>query len=175
MPENKSILRIALIGPESTGKSTLCKDLSEHFNTTYAPEYAREYMSKLQRKYTEEDVLHCIHEQFDLETKLLSSASNYFFTDTESIMAKVWMEDVFNYCPDWILALIEDNPYDLYLLTNTDLAFENDPVRENPLRRDYFFQCYEIELKTRKLPYAIISGKGPVRLRNAVETIQKFF
>ena len=175
MNDNKSILRIALIGPESTGKSTLCRDLAENFNTVFVPEFAREYMSKLKKKYTEEDVIHCIREQFNLETTLIKSAKHFIFCDTESIMAKIWMEDVYKYCPDWVINLIEENPYDLYLLTNNDLPYEHDPVRENPLRRDYFFRCYERELKTRKLPYAVISGMGSERLTNAINIIHNFF
>lgn len=175
MPEKLPILRIAVIGPESTGKSTLCKGLAEHFNTLFAPEFARDYMANLHRKYTESDVLHCIAEQINLETSLIKNANNYFFSDTENIMAKVWMEDVYNYCPDWIEKAIQQKPYDLYLLCNTDLPFENDPVRENPLRREFFFRWYESELKKRKLPYAIIKGSGPDRLANAINIIHNFF
>ncbi len=167
------IYRIALIGPESSGKTTLCLELARHYKTVFAPEFSRNFVEKLNRKYTEEDVLLCIREQFELEKKILKDANHLLFADTESIMGKIWMEDVFKTCPPWVDALIEDHPYDLYLLTAPDLPFEDDPVRENPLRRDFFFAWYERELKNRKLAYAIVKGMGEERLQNAIRFIEK--
>ena len=175
MSNKNSIYRIAVIGPESTGKSTLCKGLAEHFNTVFAPEFSRDYTSNLEKNYTESDVLHCIAEQFNLEKSLLNKATKYLFSDTESIVGKVWLEDKFGPAPAWVEALISDYPYDLYLLTSNDIPFENDPVRENPLRRDFFFEWYQRELLGRKLNYKVISGLGTERLKNAVKIIEDNF
>jgi len=171
MPEHSSIFRIALIGPESTGKTTLCECLAKHYQTIFNPEYSRAYVENLGRKYLESDVIHCLMAQTSLEKQLIQKANKILFADTEAIMAGVWLKDVFNNSSSLIEKYISEYPYDLYLLTLPDLAFENDPVRENPHRRDYFFNWYEQELLKRKLPYTIIRGTGQERLRMAIHAI----
>jgi NadR type nicotinamide-nucleotide adenylyltransferase len=169
-----NIIRIALIGPESTSKSTLSKELAKHYKTVWVKEYAREYLKTINRKYVLDDILQIAQEQFRLEQKLLSRAYQYIFVDTELIISKVWCEDVFKTCPDWINENIIKNKYDLYLLTYPDLPWEADPLRENPNRREFFFNWYEKELKTINANYAIIKGVGEERLKNSIEVIEKF-
>ena len=167
--------RIALIGPESSGKTDLCVALARHYHTFWVPEYAREYIGKLGRKYTAADILLCSEQQWVNEQSLLARANRYLFTDTEFIVAKVWHEDRFGPAPEAITQMIDKYPYDLYLLTTPDIPFEHDPVRENPDRRDYFYNLYKSELDERQLPYAIISGQHEKRFDNAVSIIDKFF
>ena len=109
--------RIAFIGPESTAKSSLSAQLALHFKTKWVPEFSRDYISKLNRPYKMEDVLHCIKMQITEENKIADSAINLYFTDNEIINGKVWLLDKYNEYPDWIDSAITENPYDLYLLT----------------------------------------------------------
>ncbi|MFI5218532.1 MAG: AAA family ATPase [Bacteroidia bacterium] len=171
----ESIIRIAFIGPESTGKTTLCKSLTEYFKTVCVPEYAREYMEKLNRPYTLNDILITSKEQLLLEEKLIVKANRFIFSDTELITAKIWCEDVFETCPNWILEKIIETQYDLYLLTMPDLPWRYDPVRENPQRRAHFFNLYKNELETRNFEHEIISGVGDARFQNVLNFIQKHF
>ena len=97
-----NLFRVALIGPESTGKTTLCKKLAEHFHTTWSPEFARDYIDKLNRPYTKEDILYCSEQQIEAQRKLESKANGFFFADTELIVCRVWLIDVFGECPEWI-------------------------------------------------------------------------
>lgn len=171
---DKEIKRIALIGPESSGKTTLCRQLANYFNTHWVPEYARSYIENLNRAYTSDDILLIAKEQFKIEESLTQTANNFLFTDTEFINAKVWCEDVFGFCPDWISAKIRENKYDLFLLTKPDLPWEKDAVRENPNRRDYFYELYLKEIKTRNFNYKIISGSREERFQNALIAVKSF-
>jgi len=172
--KNTDILRIALIGPESTSKSTLSENLAKHFKTVWVPEYSRIYLEGLNHKYNLNDVLIIAQEQFRQEQRLLKKAEQYIFVDTELILAKVWCEDVFKTCPDWINQTLIQNPYDLYLLTYPDLPWQEDPVRENPHRRMFFFDWYERELTTIHANYTIIKGFGVARLHHAIQAVEKF-
>ncbi len=169
------IKRIALIGPESTGKTTLCKELAEHFDTVWVPEYSREYVEQLHRNYTLEDIEVCTKKQLEAEDRLLSNSNSFIFCDTELIVAKVWCEDVFKMCPSWIEEEITKRKYDLYLLTYPDLPFVEDHVRENPLRREYFYSLYKSELENRNFDFAIIKGPGNDRFENALKIIVNHF
>jgi NadR type nicotinamide-nucleotide adenylyltransferase len=170
-----NIKRIALIGPESTGKTTLSGQLSTHYKTNFVAEFAREYVLQLNRPYTPEDILHCAKEQLREEEDAISKSIRFLFCDTELIIAKVWCEDVFKSVPQWIEENIQKRKYDLFLLTSPDLLFENDAVRENPYRRDFFFDWYKRELENYNFSYEIVGGIGDARLQSAIHAIEKYF
>jgi len=172
--KNTDVIRIALIGPESTSKSTLSEKLAAHYQTCWIPEYARTYLKNLHRPYNLEDVLHIAQAQFREEKEAVEKANRFLFVDTELIVAKVWCEDVFQTCPPWIQYTLVHHPYDLYLLTYPDLPWEPDPLRENPHRRQFFYEWYEQELKKIQAVYAVIKGKGETRLQNAIAAVEKF-
>ncbi|MFL5766047.1 MAG: AAA family ATPase [Bacteroidia bacterium] len=174
MEKKDTIIRIALIGPESTGKSTLAKQLAEHYQTLWIEEYAREYLPKLSEHYTINDILAIAQEQLRRENAALPDAHKFLFADTELILAKVWSEDLYNDCPAWISDNILPYKYDLYLLTYPDLDWKEDPLRENPHRRKFLYDWYEKELKLIDATYAVIKGHGDARLINSIRAIENF-
>jgi len=169
------IKKIALIGPESTGKTTLCGLLAAHFKTVWVPEIARQYIGSLDRKYTLGDIEYCTRAQLNEEEVLIKKANTFLFCDSEMIIAKVWCEDVFKIVPPWLEEKVSTNLYDLHLLMQPDIPFEHDPVRENPHRRKFFYDWYKRELDARKFPYEVIGGMGDERFRNALAAISKHF
>ena len=157
----KTIKKIVVIGPESTGKSTLCKELAAHYNTLWVPEYAREYLEKNGPEYNYADLLTIAKGQIELEeavsnqqliisnqqksisdeqpapdirhqTSDILHQSRLLFIDTDMYVMKVWCEFVFNKCHNWILNQIAERKYDLYLLCNVDLPWVKDTLREYP-------------------------------------------
>ncbi len=137
-----SIKRIVIIGPESTGKSTLTSGLACYFDTVFVQEYAREYLEELSRPYLEEDLLIMARRQVALEEERAMQARNgLLFCDTDLQVIKVWSEDKYGRCDPWILGQIAVRKYDLYLLTDIDMLWQDDPLREHPEpeMRAYFF------------------------------------
>jgi len=167
----KNVRHIALIGPESTGKTTLCVQLAEYYKTVWVPEYARVFMENLHRTYTYEDVVHCATEQMKAEDALTEKANLFLFCDTELINYKIWFEDKFKKIPDWLEEEFIKRKYDLYLLTSPDLPWVEEAVRENPHRREYLFDLYKKELEKRNFDYRIISGSGEARLEAAIKCV----
>lgn len=169
------MIRIAITGPESTGKSSLAEQLAGYFKTEFVPEYARQYINNLHRPYVYEDILEIAKGQLKNENRICENAGKMVFCDTDLIVTKIWSEHAFKKCDPWIIQNIETHPYDLYLLMNIDLPWEYDPQREHPDMRDYFFNLYRSELSFRKLPFKIISGTGETRLTNAIKIVKEFF
>jgi NadR type nicotinamide-nucleotide adenylyltransferase len=167
------VKRIAIIGPESTGKSWLCEKLADYYNTIWVREYAREYLPLLNRKYTIDDIVKIYETQFQQESILLLNANKFIFTDTEFIIAKVWCENAFGVCPEIITERIKNNPYDYYLLTTPDIPWQQDPLRENPGKGDYFFKWYEKILLEEKLNFGVVSGLNDNRLLWSIELIEQ--
>lgn len=169
------IKRIAITGPESTGKSILARQLADHYKTVWVPEFAREYIGNLNRPYFAEDILIIAKEQLQRENLLAQNANKFLFCDTELIVTKIWIEHAFKSCPEWIVENLIKHKYDLYLLTNIDIPWEKDPQREHPHLREYFFGLYLKNLKSRTLPFNIISGLKEERLMNSIRIIDKMF
>lgn len=170
--------RIGIIGPESTGKSTLCRRLSEQYGYLWIPEYARTYVGNLSRAYTYDDVLLIARRQIDeLRTPQKYGEGNkqadMVLYDTELIITKVWMQHLYGKVAPEIEQAMTDYPMDGYLLLAADLPAEDDPLRENLDRRDYFFAWYEREIQATGIPYTIVRGTGETRTKQAVESIQK--
>ncbi len=163
--------KISIIGAESTGKSTLAKTLASYFNSQYIPEYAREYINNLNRKYNYNDLIIIAKKQIELEKNY--SNNKFIFLDTDLIITKIWFLEVFKKTPKWIDKEILGNKADFYLLCNNDIKWIPDPVRENGgERRDYLFNLYENELIKINASYKIIKGKGNERFENAKKTVQ---
>lgn len=173
--KSESLKRIAVLGAESTGKTTLARSLALRFQTVWIPESAREYMSANTGEYKIEDVEKITRDQLAHENRLSSTANKFMFVDTELIVAKVWCIDVFGKAPEWIEQEITSHKYDLYLLTANDLPWVADPVRVNSQRRDYFFNWYKRELDQHQLPYEIITGRYEARLLSAITALRKHF
>ena len=165
------MMRVGVIGPESTGKSTLCRQLSERYGYRWIKEYAREYVEALHRPYTYDDVLCIAHRQIDeLQAPYPEPIVLY---DTELIITKVWMEHVFGQVAPEVEQAIRTQPMDLYLILTPDIAAEPDPVRENLDKREFFLDWYIREVQQTKQPYYLISGQGEARLQAAAEAIQQ--
>lgn len=152
--------KILITGPESTGKSTLCKYLAEKLNANWICEYAREYIEKLDRKYIYGDLKVIGERQFELQNKALKDSQNFLFCDTGLEVIKVWSEDKFGKCDTWIIENLSKQKFDIVFLLDIDIPWENDPMRENPSEEDrkYFLELYKKELQENYGSYHLING-----------------
>lgn len=175
----RGIKKIVVIGPESTGKSSLCKKLAAHYNTIWVKEYAREYLQKNGTDYTFENLLDVAQGQIRLEEegikRLTASARQpvnpeQIFIDTDMYVMKVWCEFVFGQCHNWILNQIVERKYDLYLLANVDAPWVKDELREYPdlATREKLYCCYKDIMVNQAVPWADISGDYEERLKKAI-------
>lgn len=168
------IKRIAITGPESTGKSSLAAALAEHYSNTFVPEYSRKYLEDLGRPYQYEDIAIIAKGQRQQELLIANQEDRFLFCDTEPIVTKIWSEHKYGKCDPWILNEIETNPHDFYLLCDIDLPWMPDPLRENPELREYLFDLYNSELIKRGLPYGIVKGSEEERLHNAIRLLSEW-
>lgn len=170
------IIKIALFGPESTGKTTLAKQLAQYYKTGWVPEFAREY---LQEKWDEnkltcdvDDMLPIAHGQIKLENDNLSVANKYLFCDTNLMVTKVFSELHYGFCEPELEKAAVEHHYDLFFLTDIDVPWEKDNLRDDFEKREAFFDAFEKSLISNGKPYIKISGSKTERLQKAIEILE---
>ena len=177
--------KIVVIGPESTGKSTLCEQLAQHYETTWCPEFAREYLLTNGKNYDFDDLLTIAKGQLVLEDEYSATLEENslpmledgghlpLFIDTDMYVMKVWCEFVFENCHRFILDEIVKRKYDLYLLCNTDLPWVKDELREYPdiKSRKKLYAIYKDLMINQAVPWMDISGSYEERLQRAIVAV----
>jgi NadR type nicotinamide-nucleotide adenylyltransferase len=177
------MLKIVIIGPESTGKSTLCEQLAQQYDAPWCPEFAREYLLTCGKNYAYEDLLTIAKGQLAMEDEYAirtekewneqlpkATPAPVLFIDTNMYVMKVWSEFVFGKCDAFILDQIVERQYDAYLLCNTDLPWVKDELREYPdleSRRELYLM-YKDLLVNQHLPWFDIHGDYEGRLNLAL-------
>jgi NadR type nicotinamide-nucleotide adenylyltransferase len=168
--------RIAIIGPECSGKTTLCEALAHEYRTAYTKEYARHYLEENGPGYVEMDLMHIAAGQLMVEAEsqelLKKHGGDYLFCDTDMLTIRIWSEEKFGRCTAALKKLSTDVRYDHWLLCAPDMPWEADPLRENPHDRARLFGVYEKHLNAAGRPYTIIGGPHEERMRLAVDALR---
>jgi len=175
--QKTTIIKIALFGPESTGKTTLAKQLAEYYETEWVPEFARDY---LQEKWEEnqhicvaDDMMPIAYGQTALENEKLSQAKKYLFCDTNLMVTKVFSEMYYGFCDPLLNEAALEHEYDLFFLTDIDVPWEKDDIRDTPDGRETVFSVFKQSLIQTKKPFIILSGNKESRLAKATAIIEE--
>lgn len=172
------MIKVVLYGPESTGKTTLARQLAVHYNTLWVPEFMREYLEEkwnYERKVvSQEDLIPIAKGQLAIEKEVSEKVENLLICDTNLLELKVYSEYYYDgYCPDLIKKEALKNNADVYLLTYIDIPWEPDILRDRPNDREEMFRIFEAELKKQGFAYEVLKGREKERFNKAVEIIDQ--
>lgn len=171
--------KIALLGPESVGKSVMTKQLAQHYNTNYVLEYGRYYYEKLvkqNKKFDTEDAYNIMEGHRKWEDEAIQKSNKLLFCDTEALTTKIWLKVISNQTDEFLEKYVENFKYGLYLLLTPEVEWINDGTRaySGEIREKQFFMIKE-ELEKRELNYRIISGKDyTMRKQQAIVEIDSY-
>lgn len=171
-------IKVVLYGPESTGKTTLSRQLARHYNSIWVPEYAREYLQDKwnnERKTCEpQDLVPIAEGQMRLENALAKKTDTVLICDTDLLETKVYSEAYYlGSCDPLLEKYALKNTYDLYFLTYIDTPWEPDDLRDKPNERERMFEAFESALIKNNRPYVLLKGNKKERLEIAVKHIDK--
>ncbi len=170
--KNAALKKIVLTGPESSGKTSLAQKLALHYRSDWVPEFARHYLENLNRPYQKSDLLKIAEAQIETENMRTATPVRFLFCDTDLITIKIWSEYRFGDCDPWILKQIEERTYHHYLLCKPDIAWQPDPLRENPDDREALYLRYKSELIFYKKSFSEIGGvEASLRFQRALAAL----
>ncbi len=164
--------RVCVFGPESTGKSTLARDLARRFDTVHVAEYARGLLDPKGGRCDRDDIARIARGQAAAEDALARQANRVLICDTDLLTTTIWSDVLFGDCPDWIAESADQRQYDLYLLCDVDVPWVDDAQRFLPHQRQEFLARCVRELESRGRPYLKISGSWEQRFATAVRAVQ---
>jgi len=169
----KEVIRIAIVGPECTGKTDLSRFLAHYYQTSWVPECARDYIDRLNRPYEKKDLIAIAMAQASLEDRLAREANEILICDTNLLIIKIWSEFKYGDCPAEIAEETMKRKYDLHLLMYIDIPWVDDPQREHPDKREFLYELYRNELIKSKINFIEIKGSHELRRVAAMNAIEK--
>lgn len=169
------VKRVAIVGAESTGKTTLAEKLSKHYQTTWTPEFARKFLDEKGLDCSMEDIHTIAKGQLRTEEEQARAANKILFCDTDLLTTTIWSKYFFDGCPDWIEEKSHEQKYDLTLLMDIDVEWIADPQRPTPHLREHFLDWFKRELEAHSRNYILISGNYEERFKYAIEAVDKLF
>jgi len=168
--QKDGLIRVAILGPESSGKTSLFNALILSGRWHGVEEFSRTYLHSIRWKYGVQDLEYIAQKQYELN----ASVSSPSLCDTELSTVAIWAQEKLGFIPPIVRHLEATQQFDLYLLCRPDLPWKEDPLRENPLDRDRLFNIYQERLTSLHRPFKIIEGVGEGRLKSAELHISSF-
>lgn len=149
--------------------------LAKYYKVAWVPEYARYYCENLTTAYTLQDEVNMYYGQIALEDAILTTTgSDFIICDTTFVTVKIWSDAMLGETPQIVLDALPKRPYDLYLLMDIDLPWEDDPLRDFPNQREHFMEVWHKEVKALNATYVVVSGLGDARFENAKQAVDAF-
>lgn len=184
----KKVLRVVLIGSESTGKTTLCKALAELYGEPWVPEYGREYTLERYAKaggatelglgeegpWTSDEFRHIAEVQQKLENEAAEKAKQVLFCDTNAFATAIWHERYMGFRDPETDAIAAKDQVDLYLVTGNDVPFEADEIRDGENLRHWMLERFLEEIKKLRIPYEMLTGSHEKRMQDAIEILRRY-
>ncbi len=171
-----NIIRVAFVGPESTGKTTLSQKLAEHFQTEWVPEYMRTYLQKkwdeTQEVCTWNDLMPIARGQMISENVLIRNAKKFIFCDTNLLELMIYSYIYYEKCPPEIEKYALENQYDIVFLTYIDVPWQSDDLRDKPNEREYMYHRFRQILNNHDIKYIILKGSLDERTQKVIEILQ---
>lgn len=162
------VVRVAILGAESSGKSTLAAALASHYGTLWVPEYLREFVEVKGRVPEESDQYPIARTQMEREDAAAEKAERFLFCDTTPLMTAIYSRWYWNRVDAQLAQLERRHDYAYTLVTAPDSPWEADGLQRESeqVRQTIHEQVLEM-LADRAIPYLLVTGSLPQRMLQA--------
>lgn len=168
--------RVVVLGAESSGTTTLARDLAAHFRSVWVEEYGREccetYWSGLDYQWQSAEFAHIAGEQQKRENAAARLANRVLICDTNAWTTRLWHERYLGKMSPEVEQIAAKGRADLYLLTDVNIPFVQDGIRDGEAIRVAMQKRFIEELEAHNVPWILVAGEPETRLRRAVAEIE---
>ncbi|WP_395021417.1 AAA family ATPase [Dongia sp.] len=176
MPTFRSrfVARVAVVGPESCGKTELCRDLAKHFQTEWCPEWARMFLEAEGNRYPVDSDYPLIAKAHAIaEDALAKQATRVLISDTDAVCTQIAAERLNNFADPFVDRLVRERRYDLRLVMGDDVPYAADPLRYGIDKRQFSTSEFEQAYRDLGAPFITIRGDWAARFTQAVTAIRQ--
>jgi NadR type nicotinamide-nucleotide adenylyltransferase len=168
------VTRICVLGAESTGTTTLCQDLAEHFGCAWVPEYGREFCEERGGAidWNSRDFEHIARTQLSREDSAARRSGRLLVCDTDALATAVWHERYLGRRSPVVQRLAAGRSYALHILTGDDIPFVQDGTRDGEQVRAWMTERFRAVLAERGTPWVEVQGSRVDRLATAVKYVE---
>lgn len=171
---DKKLVKLAIVGPESSGKTSLAQALAAEWNEPFVEEYAREYLETIGRNYNQDDLLEIAKGQLDREYVAAEKANHFLICDTNTLVIKIWAEVRFGRAQNWIERQFLEKPYQLYILCgHENIEWEEDELREHPDERAMLYDLYKKALVRAGKQFIEVDGTNEERMAKIHKSLKR--
>ena len=175
---SEPVLRVCCVGPESSGTTTLAQQLASHYGTVWVPEYGRDYtearkVAGAKYEWKSDEFVHIALKQQEHEDLMAAQARRVLFCDTDALATCIWHERYMGFWSMSVESVANRRRYALYILTQPDIPFVQDRIRDSENLREWMTQRFREELNKRKQPWLLVQGKMEDRLKSAIAAVDR--
>lgn len=171
--------RVCVLGAESTGTTTLARELAQALGTVWVEEYGREYsltkMAAGAATWRSEEFTAIAREQQRREDAAACAANRVLVCDTNAFATRLWHRRYMGCDSDAVADVARRGRCDLYLLTGDEIPFVQDGLRDGEHLRHAMHGWFETELAAQPVPWILLRGSAAERLRAARTRIAELF
>lgn len=171
----KFAIRVCVLGAESTGTTTLSKALAEHYGAPWVPEYGRTYTEALldpDHVWHTQEFVHIARIQQQMENQLAGESNNgLLICDTNAFATRLWHERYVGEKSKAVDAIAAKDKVDLYIITDVDIPFVQDGIRDGEHIRHAMHEQFITEVEATGVPFIVVSGSVSDRLKTACQQI----
>ena len=171
------VKHICVVGAESTGTTTLAKDLAKYYRTAWVPEFGRLYSegklhAGIEAQWRTEEFITIARAQNDLEEALTGSSNGVLICDTDAFATSVWHERYMGSRSTEVEKIAKHIHHDFYILRGDEIPFEQDGTRDGEHIRRWMHHRFEERLIEENKRFIVVRGDRDERLRKAAQEIE---
>ena len=168
-----TVRRVAILGAESTGKSTLAAALAAHYATLWVPEYLREFVDTMGRVPQEADQYPIARTQMEHEEAAAAGARRFLFCDTTPMMTALYSRWYWNRVDAQLARIEARHDYACTFVTAPDSPWEADGLmRESDAVRQAIHAQVLQMLDARRIAYTLVTGTLEQRIGQAIDVLE---
>jgi NadR type nicotinamide-nucleotide adenylyltransferase len=171
-----AVRRVVVIGSESSGTTTLARALAEHYRTVWVPEYGRTYSEgrvHSSQPWRSDEFTFIAIEQARMEDALAALANRVLICDTDPFATAIWHERYMGTASPEVQAIADARTYDLYIVTDVNIPFAPDDIRDGESFREWMQGRFIDELSKKPTPMIVVTGPHEERFAAAVKKIDE--